>query len=264
MALLDGKVGIVTGAGSGIGRATAERLAREGARIVVADINEGTARETVELITAAGGDARAQWADVSDESAVAAMCQAAVDAFGRLDLLHSNAADVGIVPRDLDVITMEVDVWDRTMAVNLRGALLGAKHSLPHMLAGGGGAIVNTSSDAGQMGDLSRVAYGASKAGIDSLTRYIATIYGKQNVRCNAVSPGVVATPALTANVPADQIEMFERSTVTPTLGKPEDIAGVVAFLLSDEARFITGQVINVDGGMRMHTPLFGEQIAQM
>jgi NAD(P)-dependent dehydrogenase (short-subunit alcohol dehydrogenase family) len=264
MALLDGKVGIVTGSGSGIGRATATRLAREGARVVVADINEDTARETVAQIEAAGGEARAQWVDVSDEAAVAAMCQAAVDGFGRLDLLHSNAADVTIVPRDLDVITMEVEVWDRTMAVNLRGALLGAKHALPHMLAAGGGAIVNTSSDAGQFGDLSRVAYGASKAGIDSLTRYIATIYGKQGVRCNAVSPGVVATPSLAANVPADQIEMFERSTVTPTLGKPDDIAGVVVFLLSDEARFITGQVINVDGGMRMHTPLFGEQIAQM
>ena len=262
MGLLDGKVGIVTGSGSGIGRATAQRLAREGAQVLVADINEDSAKETVSMITEAGGEARAQWVDVAEEAAVAAMCEAAVDAFGALHLLHSNAADVVIIMRDIDVTSMDVEVWDRTLAVNLRGALLGAKHAIPHMLAAGSGAIVNTSSDAGQFGDLSRVAYGVSKAGIDSLTRYIATLYGKQGIRCNAISPGVVATPALFANVPPDQIEMYERSAVTPTLGTPEDIAGVVAFLMSDEARFITGQVVNVDGGMRMHTPLYGEQIA--
>ena len=116
---------------------------------------------------------------------------------------------------------------------------------------------------AGQFGDLSRVAYGVSKAGIESLTRYVATLYGKQGIRCNAVAPGVVATPALVANVPVDEIELYERSAVTPSLGKPDDIAGVVSFLLGDDARFITGQVVNVDGGMRMHTPLYGEQIAQ-
>jgi len=263
MGLLEGKVGIVTGSGSGIGRAVAQRLAREGASVIVADINEEAARETAEQISAAGGEARAQWVDVSDEAAVAGMCQAAIDAFGALHLLDSNAADVVIIQRDLDITSMDVEVWDRTMAVNLRGALLGAKHAIPHMLAAGGGSILNMSSCAGQFGDLSRVAYGASKAGIESLTRYIATIYGKQGIRCNAIAPGVVATPALVANVPVDELEMYERSAVTPTLGQPDDIANVVAFLLSDEARFVTGQVLNVDGGMRMHTPLYGEQIAQ-
>ena len=263
MGLLDGKVGIVTGSGSGIGRAVAQRLAREGARVIVADINEDAARETVEQISAAGGEARAQWVDVSEEAAVAAMCAAAIDAFGALHLLDSNAADVVIIQRDLDITSMEVEVWDRTLAVNLRGSLLGAKHAIPHMLEAGGGAIVNMSSCAAQFGDLSRVAYGASKAGIESLTRYIATLYGKQGIRCNAVAPGVVATPALVANVPPDELEMYERSAVTPTLGQPDDIANVVTFLLSDEARFVTGQVLNVDGGMRMHTPLYGEQIAQ-
>ncbi len=261
MGLLDGKVGIVTGSGSGIGRATALRLAREGAYVTVADINEESARETVDLVATKGGEARAQWVDVSEEEAVAELCRATVDAFGALHLLHSNAADVVVIMRDLDVTSMDIEVWDRTLAVNLRGALLGAKHAIPHMLEAGGGAIVNTSSCSGQFGDLSRVAYGVSKAGIDSLTRYVATLYGKQGIRCNAVAPGVVATPALVANVPPNEIEMYERSAVTPTLGKPDDIAGVVAFLLSDEARFITGQVVNVDGGMRMHTPLYGEQI---
>jgi NAD(P)-dependent dehydrogenase (short-subunit alcohol dehydrogenase family) len=263
MGLHDGKVGIVTGAGSGIGRATAQRLAQEGARVIVADINEESANETVGLITDAGGEARAQWADVAQEAAVAAMCQAAVDAYGALHLLHSNAADVVIIQRDLDVTSMDIEVWDQTLAVNLRGGLLGAKYAIPHMIAAGGGAIVYMSSCAGQFGDLSRVAYGVSKAGIESLTRYVATLYGKQGIRCNAVAPGVVATPALVANVPVEEIEMYERSAVTPSLGKPDDIAGVVSFLLGDDARYITGQVVNVDGGMRMHTPLYGEQIAQ-
>jgi NAD(P)-dependent dehydrogenase (short-subunit alcohol dehydrogenase family) len=261
--LLDGKVGIVTGAGSGIGRATAARMASEGAQVVVADINLDTAKETVVSIEDAGGEAIAQWVDVSDEGAVEAMTQAAVDTFGRLDCIHNNAANVGIVPRDLDLVNMDVEVWDATLNVNLKGAMLGCKHSVPRMLAsGGGGAIVNASSASGQFGDLNRMAYGVSKAGIDSLTRYVATLHGKDGIRCNSLAPGVVDTPALTANVPVEQIEMFLRSAVTPTLGKPDDIAGVVVFLVSDEARFITGQVINADGGMTMHNPLYGELIA--
>jgi len=145
---------------------------------------------------------------------------------------------------------------------SMRGTMLGCKHAIPRMLANGGGSIVNTSSCAGQFGDLNRVAYGVSKAGIDSLTRYVATLYGKQGVRCNAIAPGVVDTPALAANVPIEQVEMFLRSAVTPTLGKPDDIARVVVFLASDASGFITGQVINVDGGMTMHNPLYGELIA--
>ena len=262
MGLLDGKVGIVTGSGSGIGRATATRMAAEGASVIVADINLDTAKETVATIEADGGAGSAVWVDVADEAAVAAMCAAAVDTYGRLDCLHNNAANVAVVPRDLEVADMDVEVWDATMNVNLRGTMLGCKHALPLMFRGGGGAIVNTSSAAGQFGDLNRVAYGVSKAGIDSLTRYVATQYGKQGIRCNALAPGVVDTPALAANVPAEQVEMFLRSAVTPTLGKPADIAGVVVFLLSDEARFVTGQVVNVDGGMTMHNPLYGELIA--
>ena len=262
MGLHDGKVGIVTGAGSGIGRATAQRLAREGASVIVADINEESAQETVGLITAAGGEARAQWADVAQEDAVAAMCQAAVDAYGALHLLHSNAADVVIIQRDIDVTSMDIEVWDQTLAVNLRGGLLGAKHAIPHMIDAGGGAIVYMSSCAGQFGDLSRVAYGVSKAGIDSLTRYVATLYGKQGIRANAVAPGVVKTPSLAANVTAEELAIFERNHVTPGIGEPQHIAQVVAFLLSDAAAYITGEVINVDGGMRMHTPLYAHFVS--
>jgi NAD(P)-dependent dehydrogenase (short-subunit alcohol dehydrogenase family) len=257
MGKLDGKVAIVTGAGSGIGRASARRLAGEGASVLVADINADTAAETAAMIEREGGRAAPQWADVSDEAAIAAMVQAAVDTFGSLQLLHNNAADVVIIQQDLEVANMTVEVWDRTLAVNLRGPMLGIKHALPHMIDAGGGAIVTTSSLAGQMGDTSRPAYGASKAGIDSLTRYVATIYGKRGVRCNAVAPGVVQTPSLTANVPPEEIAVYESHHVTADLGKPEDIAAAVAFLLSDDAAYITGQVINVDGGLLMHNPMY-------
>ena len=254
---LEGKVAIVTGAGSGIGRASAGRLARAGAKVVVADINLAGAEETVTQIADAGGEAAAVEADVSDESSVSAMVAATVDRFGSLQLLHNNAADVVIIQRDVDITSMDTEVWDRTLQVNLRGPMLGCKHAIPHMLAAGGGAIVTTSSTSGQFGDLSRVAYGVSKAGIDSLTRYVATLYGKQGIRCNAVAPGVVRTPALIANVPADQIELFRRNHLTPDIAEPNDVAEVVAFLLSDAAAYITGQVVNVDGGLVCHTPLF-------
>jgi NAD(P)-dependent dehydrogenase (short-subunit alcohol dehydrogenase family) len=257
MANLEEKVAIVTGAGSGIGRASARRLAAEGASVVVADINEETAAETVALIAKDGGQAIAQWVDISEEAAIAAMVEAAVRAFGGLQLLHNNAADVTIIQQDLDVAGMDVAVWDRTLAVNLRGPMLGIKHALPHLIEAGGGSIVTTSSTSGQFGDLSRAAYGASKAGIDSLTRYVATQYGKQGVRCNAVAPGVVKTPSFAANVPAQEAVLFERNHVTPGMGQPDDIAGVVAFLMGDDAAYITGQVINVDGGLTMHSPLY-------
>jgi NAD(P)-dependent dehydrogenase (short-subunit alcohol dehydrogenase family) len=264
MTMLEGRVAIVTGAGSGIGRATALRLAADGASVLVADINPDGAAETVALVQAAGGRAVAQQADVADEASAKAMVDAAIDAFGRLDGLHNNAANVFVVPQDTDIVNMDVAVWDASMATNVRGPMLGCKYAIPQMLKTGGGSIVNTSSNSGQMGDLLRVAYGVSKAGVDSLTRYVATMYGKQGIRCNAISPGVVATPALVNNVSAEELAMFEAHHVTPFIGTPDDIAAVVAFLLGEDARFITGQVIHVDGGMQMHTPLYQQMNAAM
>jgi NAD(P)-dependent dehydrogenase (short-subunit alcohol dehydrogenase family) len=251
-----GKTAIVTGSGSGIGRATALALAREGAQVVVADIVISGAEETVELIEKNGGVGLAVYADVGDEASVKAMVDAAVERFGALHLLHNNAAEMRNVGLDKGVVHMDTEVWDRAMVVNLRGPMLGCKHAIPHMIAAGGGAIVSTSSVAGQYGDLSRVAYGVSKAGIDSLTRYVATIYGKRGIRANAVAPGLVVTQRW-AKLPAEELALFTRNVVNPKLGGPDEIAEVVTFLLSDGAAYLNGQVINVDGGMRMHTPLF-------
>ena len=259
---IDGRVAIVTGAASGIGRASAQTLAGHGASVVVADINVAGARDTVALIEDAGGTAVAVEADISSEASIAAMVDAAVSTFGALHLLHNNAADVTIIQRDSDIVNMDVEVWDRTMAVNLRGPMLGCKYAIPHMIEAGGGAIVTTSSTSGQFGDLSRAAYGVSKSGIDSLTRYVATLYGKQGIRANAVAPGVVKTPSLAANVTADELALFERNHVTPGMGEPHHIAQVVAFLLSDGAAYITGQVVNVDGGLTMHTPLYANCVS--
>ncbi len=259
MGLLEGKVAIVTGAGSGIGRTTARRLSSEGALVVVVDVNGSSADDTGREIEAGGGRAIAITCDVSDESSVRAMVAATVEHFGRVDCLHNNAADTGIIPRDLDIHTMDVEVWDRAMAVNLRGPMLGCKYVLPHMLGQGSGTIVNTSSDSSLFGDVSLPAYGASKAGVNSLTRYVATLYGKSGIRCNAVSPGPIQTPSFVANVPAEQAELYTTNAATPYLGRTEDIAAAVVFLLSDESRYITGQVLCVDGGLQMHAPLFAQ-----
>jgi NAD(P)-dependent dehydrogenase (short-subunit alcohol dehydrogenase family) len=254
---LAGRVAIVTGAASGIGRATALALAREGAAVVVADLNAEGARQVAAEIEAAGGRARGQAADVANEASVAAMVEAAVETFGGLDVLHNNAAasDPALMGGDGEVTALSLETWERTLAVNLRGPMLGCKHAIPRMLERGGGAIVNTSSASGLTGDLVRTAYGVSKAGLDGLTRYVATQYGKRGIRCNAIAPGVIATPALAANVPPELIAVYERSHLTPRLGTPEDIASMVVFLASDEAAFITGQVLSVDGGLLAHHP---------
>jgi NAD(P)-dependent dehydrogenase (short-subunit alcohol dehydrogenase family) len=264
MATLVGKVAIVTGGGSGIGRATAARLAVEGAAVVVADINLAGATETVALVRAAGGAAMAHECDVAVEDSVRDMVRAAMAEYGRLDGVHNNAANVFVVPQDLDIVNADMAVFDASMATNVRGQLLVCKYAIPEMRKSGGGSIVNMSSNAGQMGDLLRVAYGVSKAGVDSLTRYVATIHGKEGIRCNAISPGVVATPALVNNVSQAELDMFEAHHLTPYMGRPEDIASVVAFLMTEDARFITGQVINVDGGMLAHTPLYQQMRAAM
>lgn len=251
---LDGKIAIITGAASGIGKATARRVAAEGARTVVADLNGAGAKEVADAITAAGGEAIPVEVDLGDNDSVRTMVEAAVAAYGGLDILHNNAAATRLAAtEDRPVSAADPAVWDMTMRVNLRGTLVAIQAAVPHMIARGGGSVINTASGSALAGDLGHPAYGASKSALITLTMYVATEFGKQGVRCNAISPGFILIPekpgrdAVTATM--------LRHTLTPRVGVPDDIAALVVFLASDESAFITGQNISVDGGLRAHQP---------
>lgn len=252
---LEGRVAIVTGGASGIGRATCLALAAVGASVVVADLNEDGARKVAGEVEARGGKAHPQRVDLAEERSIVAMIDSAIARFGRLDVLHNNAADSdpALMAADGAIVDLTAEVWDRNMRINLRAPMLGCKHAIPHMIRGGGGSIINTSSASGLTGDVVRAAYAASKAGLGSLTQNVAVQYGKQGIRCNAVAPGVIATPALEANVPKAAVDVYVENTLTPRLGRPEDIAAVVVFLASDASSFVTGQVLSVDGGILAH-----------
>lgn len=263
MRRLENRVAIVTGSGgpSGIGSATAKRLAAEGAAVILADIDPGSAADAVGQIEASGGRAIARALDLGDEAGIAGLIGWVDQHFGRLDLLHNNAAATSAAQmgRDMAVALMDADVWDEAFRINGRGTMLMIKHALPLMLRGGGGSIVNTSSGAALRGDFYAPAYAASKAAINCLTMYVATQYGKQGIRCNAVSPGLIMTQANIVNNSQEQLDRIERHKLTPYLGNPDDIAAAVVYLGSDDARFVTGQVIVVDGGITSHMPYFAE-----
>ena len=258
MKRLDSKIAIITGAASGIGRATARRVAAEGARTVVADLNGAGAKLLADEISASGGEATAVQADLGDNDSARAMVEVAVTAYGGLDILHNNAAATRLAAtEDRPVSAADPAVWDETMRVNLRGALVAIQAAVPHMIARGGGSVINTASGAGLTGDLRNPAYGASKAALISLTRYVATEFGKQGIRCNAISPGFIVIPEK-ADREAVEATML-RHHLTPRLGRPEDIAALVVFLASDESAFITGQNICVDGGLLAHQPFLAD-----
>ena len=263
MGRVDGKVAIVTGGASGIGRATAALLAREGARVVVADRNLAGARQVAKEIGERGGQALAQWVDIAEESAVEALVAAAVERFGAVHVLHNNAAltDAGQHAADQDLVEMRVEDWDRSMAVNLRGAMLCCKHALPPMLGAGGGSIVNTASNQALSGDLTQFAYAAAKAGLIQLARSVATAYGRRGIRCNGVSPGLIRTPASEAACTPEMMDAIVEHNLVPRAGEPDDMAHAVLFLASDESAFITGQVLCVDGGQLAHLPHYGHLV---
>jgi NAD(P)-dependent dehydrogenase (short-subunit alcohol dehydrogenase family) len=262
MGRLQDKVAIVTGGAGGIGGATARKLGREGAAVVVTDINGDAATVVAGEITAAGGTAISVQTDLAKESDVVAMVAATVEAFGRLDILHNNAAltESDFLSRDTAVTELSLEVWDRTISVNLSSQMLTCKHAIPEMVKHGGGSIINMSSGAAFSGDRVRTAYGVSKAGVHTLTMYVATSHGKKNIRVNTIVPGLIITDAVRAHIPANALSSLSKATLTPHLGEPDDIADLVVFLSSDESKYITGQMIAIDGGMSVHAGHVGQE----
>jgi NAD(P)-dependent dehydrogenase (short-subunit alcohol dehydrogenase family) len=259
---LTGKVAVVTGAAGGIGSATAKLFAALGASVVVADIDAAGAKAVAEEI---GGSAVACDVDVRIEEQVKCMIDLAERTFGGLDVLHNNAASMAgeVIGNDLDVESMTPDIWQETLDVALRGTMLGCKYAVASMRKRGGGSIVKTASTSGLTGELVRPAYGAAKAGVIGLTRSVATRYGHENIRCNAIAPGLIMTPP-SQNLPEDYKRRSRAARLIKRDGQPEDVAAMAAFLASDASGYITGQVVPVDGGYLAHHPMYEGSLALM
>ena len=259
MQRLAGKVAVITGGAGRIGAATARRLAAEGARVAIADLNVDAAQRVAAEI---GDAALALQFDAGDVDSIGRMIADAARHFGRIDVLHNNAAllDLGFMARDLTAEVIDVEVWDRTMEVNVRGYMVACKHAIPYMRKAGGGSIINTASNAAVGGDTSRIAYGTSKGAIMVMTRYIATQHGRDNIRCNTILPGLILDPELEAKLP-EMAASTLRHILLGRNGRPEDVAGLAAFFASDDSAFVTGQAMSCDGGMLAHQPFWADEM---
>ncbi len=247
---LKDKVALITGAGSGIGRASALLFTQEGAKMVVVDWDEEAGRATAEAIRSAGGQATFVRADVSRAEEVQNMIRVALEEYGRLDILFNNA---GIGPVAM-VTETEEEEWDQVMAINLKGVFLSAKCAIPEMIKGGGGVIINTASELGLVGSYDMHAYSASKGGVVLLTRSMAKGYAPYRVRVNCICPGPIDTPLLEEIIAAAADPEEERRSIIhdiplKRLGRPEEIAYAALYLASDESSYLTGAALVVDGG---------------
>ena len=247
MGRLDGKVAIVTGGAAGIGAGTARRLGAEGARVVIADRNVAGAEQVAHAI---GGDrALAVQFDATDEASIQRVITTAKDHFGRIDIMHNNVAMTAEAwARDTNLLDTTVETLDLSYAINLRSMFIACKAAVPVMLEQGGGSIINMASGAGVMGAPTLIAYGTTKGGVVTLTKYLAVQYGRRNVRTNCILPGLIMTEQIKENVP-DADRLYRRTTPFDRAGTPADIAGMVVFFASDDAAFVNGQIIHCDGG---------------
>ncbi len=252
MGRLEGKAALITGAGAGIGRATALLFAREGARVMVADFVPAGGHETVKMIREAGGEGAFVEADVSKPADVRMMVTRTVEAFGRLDILFNNAGIQGKFAMTAD--TPE-EVWDRVFATNLKSVFLGSKHAIPQMLEQGGGVIISTASAAGVIGLPGTGAYGASKAGIIHLTRTMALEYADRNIRVNCISPGTIMTAMSPGTIDPENVPPFHQSQAMRRFAQPDEVAAVALFLASNDSSFVTGTNTVVDGGYTAGIP---------
>ena len=244
------KIAIVTGAGAGIGRAIAERFGREGASVVIAEIDAATGDSSARSIRDAGGDALFVQTDVSDEVQVKSMVQKALDRYGRIDVLCNNAA-VLLIREEARAHELSNEAWDRTMAVNLRGYWLCSKYVIPAMLRQGAGSIIHVASPTGLYGFTRLTAYSTSKGGVVGLMRAMAADYAPDHIRVNAIVPGTIDTPmnAMTLSDPK-QRKHFADIAPARRLGTPEDLAGIALFLASEDSSYCIGGIFTVDGGL--------------
>ncbi|MDH3680400.1 MAG: SDR family oxidoreductase [Acidimicrobiia bacterium] len=256
MGRLEGKSAVVTGGGTGIGRAASERFALEGARVVIAELNPDLAQETEQFIRDAGGDATFLQTDVTDEDQVEATMASVMVAHGSIDVLYNCAG--GSITTDGKVDEIDLDaVYDHTMSLDLRGTMLCSRHAVPHMIASGGGAIVNMSSLAALNGVNMHV-YSAAKGGVISLTRSMAASYARNGIRVNAICPGFVLTERVRERFGTAAGERPAQTDKTARrypfgVGEPHEIANIALFLASDEARMITAAIVPADGGMSVY-----------
>lgn len=254
---LVGRVAIVTGAGTvgALGWESARVLAADGAKVVIADLDGMAVEKAAQELRDAGYDVAAQKVDITDEAQVKALVGFAVEKYGTVDILDNNAGFTAVGGRDVPVADASLELWQQILAVNVCGTMLMCKHVVPLMVKQGKGSIVNISSAHGLIGHVVFPAYAASKAAVIAITRDVATTYGPQGVRCNAIAPGCIATAENRESMPADVRERVGDACVLRHLGDPVDIANAVAFLASDRSAYVSGQTLSVDGGLLMHLP---------
>jgi len=249
---LSGKVCLITGAGSGIGQASARLFASEGGRVVVADLDLGAARATADEIVQAGGEAVAELVDVTDEAQTADLAARVVERWGRIDVLFNNAGIPGVG----DVLETEPELFDRVMKVNVRGVYLMSRAVVPHMIAQKSGSVINMSSGIAEIGLARRVSYAASKGAVMAMTRSMQVDLAPHGVRVNALLPGTILTPFVERYLqesysdPEEGMASIRKRQLSPDLGRPEDVAGAALFLASDESKFMMASGLVIDGGM--------------